>query len=75
MIKGAVDAPELMRTQDNPERPPMQYPYSNSYCALKEMTAARSQRRAELECKVDRFLNRAAQEGDARPPEDLEFIK
>ena len=69
MVKGAMEHPELIWTQENPVAPPRAFPFDKRYFSLEALTSAMKKRKETLLEVIEEFLQSSRKE--KRKSEDL----
>lgn len=59
MVKGAMEHPELIRTQENPVAPRREFPFDGKYSSLDALTASMKEMREALLKRIEVFLQNA----------------
>jgi hypothetical protein len=62
MVKGAMEHPELIRTQENPVAPKRAFPFDETYSSMDELTAAMKAMKEVMLQRIDKFLQNARSE-------------
>ena len=62
MVKGAMEHPEKIRTQDNPVAPHRAFPFDEKYSSLESLAAAMKTMKQTLLKRIEEFLQNAKKE-------------
>lgn len=56
VVKGTLEHPEMIRTEDHIHASPVSLDYDESYLSLQDCQLFRSKRRVELEMKIEQYV-------------------
>ena len=62
MVKGAMEHPELIRTQENPVAPSRAFPFDKKYSSLESLAATMKVQKETLLKRIEEFLQNTRSE-------------
>ena len=68
MVKGAMEHPAKIRTLDNPVARLKAFDFGDTYTTIDALHAAIKERRAEIQTKIEAYLQRLNEERKKRKP-------